>query len=209
MFGDKLFGKHVGYPTPESTPEATTCLIVQVPANPAWWAIYTALLHTLTDEDAWQQFEGGMSREDAAAAAAAIWQDAMLRAQTETCDTSVPAPYWDQVNDVDAEEDTTTQTWYGIFDGEFHETLENFAIAGFLAYAGCVGCAIKFLTIAPAFRLAWKKGNLGGIIRIFIDAADYGTVDTFAAEDGILEQTFIGDPELEMHEILMYVESVP
>lgn len=209
MFGDKVFGKHVGYPTPEITSDATTCLLLQVPSTPAWWAIYTGLLYTLTQEDAWQQYEGGMSREDAAAAATVIWDDAMARAETESCDTSVPAPYWDDESDVDAEEDTVTQIWYGIFDGEFHETVENFVIAGFLAYAGCIGCAIKFLTIAPAFRLAWKSGNIGGVIKMFIDGADAGDVDTYSADDGIIERDYVGDPEMEMHEILMYVESLP
>jgi len=209
MFGEKEFPDNLGYPTPAFTSDATTCLLLQVPATPAWWAIYTGLLLTLTDENAWQQFEGGMSREDAAAAATVVFEDAMARAETESCDTSVPAPYWDDESDVDAEDDVSVQTWYGIFDGEFHETVENFVIAGFLAYAGCIGCAIKFLTIAPAFRLAWKAGDLGGLIKIVIDGAEYEDVDTYAEEDGIIEKSYIGDPDLEMHEILMYVESLP
>ena len=67
MFGDKEFGKHTGFPTPVDTPDETTCLMIQVPANAAWWAIYVGLLYSLLEEDSWQQFEGGMTREDAAA----------------------------------------------------------------------------------------------------------------------------------------------
>jgi len=122
---------------------------------------------------------------------------------------TVPTPYWDDQSDLEDQEDTDEQQWYGIFDGTFQETIENFIIAGFIAYSGQIGAAITFLTLAPRFRLAWKTGNLGGIIRVFIDGADNGTVDTFSATDGVLEKDFIGDPEVENHEILMVLESAP
>jgi len=124
-------------------------------------------------------------------------------------ETGVPTPYWDDTSDLDDQAPVDEQVWYGIFDGEFHETLENFAIAGFLVYAGNIGAAITFLTLAPRFRLAWKTGNLGGIIRVIIDGAEAGDVDTFSEEDGVLEREFIGDPEEEEHSILMYLLSVP
>lgn len=121
----------------------------------------------------------------------------------------VPTPYWDDAQDLDDQEPASEQEWYGIFDGSFHETVENFVIAGFIAYSGNVGAAITFLTIAPRFRLAWKTGDLGGIIRVIIDGSDAGTVDTFADEEGVLERDYVGDPDEDEHRILMVLESVP
>ncbi len=120
----------------------------------------------------------------------------------------IPAPYWDDAEDLDDELPSDEQMWYGIFDGEFHETVENFVIAGFLAYSGNVGAAIKFLTIAPAFRLAWKKSDLGGIIHLIIDGADYGSVNTNGVE-GVIEKNIVADPDLDEHEIIMYLEANP
>lgn len=126
----------------------------------------------------------------------------------EPAELDVPTPYWDDASDLDDEAPVETQSWYGIFDGEFHETVENFAIAGFLAYAGAPGAAIRFLTIAPAFRLAWKKSDLGGIVHLLIDGADYGSVNT-NGDEGVLEKNIVADPDLDEHEIIMYLEAVP
>jgi len=212
MFGEKTFGKHTGYPTPETTPETTSCLTLQIPTSSAWWAIYTGLLLSICSEDAWQQYEGGMSREDAAAEAFAIFTDANERAQTDSCDITVPAPYWDDETDVDAEEPVEDQAWYGEAAGEpltFVERVGIWVITGFIAYSGQIGAAITFTTIAPRFVLAWKTGDLGGIIRIVIDSADAGTVDTYSASPGLLERDFVGDPEVENHTVLQVLESVP
>lgn len=128
---------------------------------------------------------------------------------TEPIDEPVPTPYWDEATDLDDELPASTQTWYGIFDGTFQETVENFVIAGFIAATGEIGGAVFFLTIAPKFRLAWKTGDLGGIIRVFIDAADAGTVDTYSPTEGIIERDYVGDPEVEEHEILIVLEDTP
>lgn len=124
-------------------------------------------------------------------------------------DPGVPTPYWDDQSDLDDQDTPAEQPWYGIFDGEFHEVLENWLIAGFLAYSGQPGAALTFLTIAPRFRLAWKTGDVGGIIRIFIDGTDAGTVDTYSDTPGVIEQDFIGDPEVDEHQVLMVLEEVP
>jgi len=125
------------------------------------------------------------------------------------CPSGVPTPYWDDESDLDDQEPSNEQAWYGIFDGTFQETVENFVIAGFLASSGDIGAAVTFLTIAPRFRLAWKTGDLGGVIRVFVDAVDYGTVDTYSATEGVLEQDYIGDPDEDEHTILMVLEEVP
>lgn len=127
----------------------------------------------------------------------------------EAGEAGVPTPYWDDASDLDDQEPVGEQQWYGIFDGTFQETVENFVIAGFIAYSGQIGAAITFLTLAPRFRLAWKTADLGGIIRVIIDGADAGAVDTQGDDNGIIERDYVGDPDVENHSILMYLESVP
>src|SRR5262249_37628721 len=147
--------------------------------NGEWLALVMGLLMTLADENNWVQFEGALDT----ATAAQAWQDMIDQAYADAeggCGTDLVAPpYWADVGDSDDEVEPAEQIWYGEWvSGEFHEVLENWAIAGFLAYSGAPAAAVAFLTIAPKFRLAWKTGDLGGIIRIFVDAADMGTVNT-------------------------------
>lgn len=81
MFGEKNF-KQLGYPTPTDTPAEFTELVIQVPDNPAWWAIYLGVIETLTDPEIWQQLEGGISREEAAGIALDIFIQAVDCATT-------------------------------------------------------------------------------------------------------------------------------
>lgn len=70
MYGDKMF-RGVGYPTPLSVPVERACRSALIPADAAWFGLFMGLLETLTYEENWQQFEGGISREDAAC----YWQE--------------------------------------------------------------------------------------------------------------------------------------
>lgn len=119
----------------------------------------------------------------------------------------VPTPYWDDATDTDDEMTALEQIWYGNWvEGEFVESVGTFLIAGFVAAAATPAAAIFFLTLAPRFRLAWRTGSLGGIIRVIIDGADYGTVDTFSATPGILEKDFVADPDEEEHTVVQILE---
>jgi len=186
MYGEKTFGRHVGFPTPTEIPDESTCLTLMIPADPAWWGIYRGLLLTLNDEENWQQFEGGIEREDAAAAATAIYLAAMELAEGETCGVNAPAPFWDDAEDVDDELPPDEEIWYGeVSDPEappeeltLIDNIAIWALTGFIAYSGQIGAAIFFHTIAPKFVLAFKAGDVGEVIRIVIDAVDYGRVDT-------------------------------
>jgi len=66
-FGDKQYDYGVGYPTPSSIPDDTSCWTIPVPNDAAWQAVLIGLLQTLTEEKSWQQYEGALSQEDAAA----------------------------------------------------------------------------------------------------------------------------------------------
>lgn len=188
-------------PLPDVPPDEGDLLLVAY--NPAWQPALMGAVAQLELPSTWQG--------DHDQVITALNEVSLLKWMlTEPAGTQgVPTPYWDDQSDLDDQENPEEQQWYGIFDGTFQETVENFIIAGFIAYSGQIGAAITFLTLAPRFRLAWKTGDLGGIVRVIIDGADAGTVDTFSATDGIIEQDFVGDPEEENHSILMYLESVP
>jgi len=129
---------------------------------------------------------------------------------TCTSGGAIETPYWDDVADADDETTPEEQTWYGEYvSGTFTEVVENWVIAGFIASSGNLNAAIAFLTIAPKFRLAFKTGDIGGIIRIFVDANDYGTIDTNAAEDGIIYKDIVADPEADTHQIYVVLDSLP
>lgn len=206
MSGDYIPPNKPLYLTPDSVPVGRFCRQFQVPDDPAWVGILDGAVSELMNPEMWRE-TGELTPEEAAE----VWSEMVFDAWAqESCGGGgVPTPYWDDQSDLDDEVPADEQTWYGIFDGTFQETVENFVIAGFVAYAAGIGAAVKFLTIAPAFRLAWKTSDLGGIIRVFIDGADAGTVDTYSVSPGVLEQTFVGDPENEEHEILMVLEEVP
>lgn len=194
-----------GYLTPDEPSDDLLCRSFSIPNDTRWLGNFMGALLPLTDPNAWRQF-GTLTPEEAAAAYAEIIE-AGLPGQLNECPSSdVPAPYWDDAEDSDDVLPADEQEWYGVYDGDFLAQLADWTLAGFIAYSGNLGAAVAFLTIAPQFRLAWKTGDIGGIVRIFVDAADQGTVDTYSADPGVLEKDFFGDPELEEHQILMVLE---
>jgi len=192
------------FPVPVEPPltdgdEAALC----IPEN--WIPYVRGALQQLIQPTTW----AGTEEEIKAAQETAATIIAMMEEGACATEAEAPTPYWDDTTDLEDQEPADEQQWYGIFDGTFQETLENFVIAGFIAYSGQIGAAITFLTLAPRFRLAWKTGDLGGIIRVIIDGADNGTVDTFSETEGVIEQDYVGDPAETEHTILMVLEEVP
>jgi len=181
MFGDKTF-TGVGYPTPVSIPDVLACRQVKVPADTAWEALLMGLMTTLIDEDAWQQFEGGISRE----AAAAVWLDMVnsmyqsAESEANACIGENTSPFWDDPDGADADGSPADNTY------TWGERLEDWTIAAFVAASGVPGAAATYLTVAPRFRLLFKTGDFGGIARIFIDDVLFTEVDTFADVAGLL-----------------------
>lgn len=209
MAGENSYPNPFNYPRPSFPQEVPPPAIdpdegelITVSYSPAWQPLLEGALMQLLLPSTYQG--------DHDAKILALNRAETLRMMlTEPIDEAIPTPYWDEAQDLDDEAPASTQTWYGIFDGTFQETVENFVIAGFIAATGEIGGAVFFLTIAPKFRLAWKTGDLGGIVRVFIDAADAGTVNTFSETEGIIEQDFVGDPDLEEHEVLIVLEELP
>ncbi len=121
---------------------------------------------------------------------------------------TVPTPYWDEDSEVDDEELTEMQPWYGsVTDPEVDpdelDFVENAAIwifTGFLAVATielAAAPAILFHTIAPRFVLAVRRGEFAEIIRILVDGQDAVAVDTSGYTDGdVIEVPIIADPSV-------------
>lgn len=127
----------------------------------------------------------------------------------------IPTPYWDDAADVDDQLSAEEQVWYGYVadpsaepeELTFIENAAIWAFTGFIAYASWeVGFApaVVFHTIAPRFVLAWKRGDVGEIIRVIVDGAEAGVVDTTdAAEGELVEFNVVADQSLETHELLL------
>jgi hypothetical protein len=189
-------------PLPDIPPDEGD--LIYVGYNPAWTPALMGAVEQLMLPSTWQ---GDHETVIDALNEASVLQWLLTEPVTVS---EIPTPFWDTETSADDQQSPELQPWYGVFaDDEFSPQIEDWVIAGFIAATGEVGGAIWFLTVAPKFRLAWKKHDLGGIIRIFIDGADAGTVDTFSEEPGILQKTFIGDPEAEEHEIMMVLEELP
>jgi len=207
--GQITFG-NPGYLTPTDIPTDTGCRSFQIPASAEWYGLFMAAVLTLTNEWNWSQSIGGIEVGDAAAKCWEIINAAYEQAETGSCSPDVPAPYWDDGEDIDAEEPVEMQPWYGLVtdifappDGlTFEENLSIWLLTGFIALSGEVGAALFFHSIAPRFVLAWKREDIGEIFRVVVDSADYGTVDTTAASPGdIVNLTVLADPALDGHDI--------
>jgi len=212
FYGDKLFGRErFLFPTPVDLPEDTACRTFRIPADAAWLGLFMGALSLLTDPANYQQFEGGMTPTEASEIALAVIEEAYADA-IYGCQLSMPTPFWDEAQDLDDEESSGDQIWYGeVTDPdapadelEFVENAAIWVITGFIAYAGQIGGAVFFNTVAPRFVLAWKRGDVAEVIRVVIDAADYGTVDTSTVSVGeIIQLNVLPDPDLETHDILL------
>lgn len=218
MYGAKQFPQ-VGYPTPTTIPEETTCLILNVPSSAEWWGIVVGVLYSLILEWNWQQFEGGLDRDVVAARWQTMFEDALdIAAATAACPTTdVDTPYWDDATDVDDEFPADEQPWYGyVADAtaptelDFVEDATIWAFTGLIAVStGGAGipAALLFRTTATKFVLSYKNGgNIGDIIRFFVDGVKiYEGADT--GDGSIADVLVIGDPANETHQIFATYEA--
>jgi len=164
----------------------------------------------LTDPLSWREF-GALTPDECAAASLDIISQA-YSPEAQLCPIETPAPFWDNAEDVDDSFPPDSEDWYGEVTNPtapadeltFVENAAIWTFTGFVAYAAGIGAAIAYRTIAPRFVLAWKRGDLGEIIRVVIDAADYAEVDTSTVSEGeIITLNVLPDPDLETHDILL------
>jgi len=194
-----------GFPTPDNTPLDEAYLLFKFPNGEDWAQLILGSVQPLIFAYNWYEW-GTLTPEEAAEAFKLIVDNAPYNLIAG----GTPAPYWDNPEDVDDQEPPDEQPWYGEMDGvTFVESIGIWAITGFIAYSGQIGAAIAFKTFAPRFVLAWKRDGIAGAIRVFVDGVDNGLLDTNGAPDTIIEHDYVGDPELEEHDILLVLESVP
>lgn len=159
--------------TPPDTGSDETCRTLTIPNTQQWLGIFNAAILTLADKYNYEQlYETDMTPEECAALAMEIYAAYLL---TDACPT-LAEPYWDDPEGDDAAQGESNPEF------PFYEDVAQFVIAGFVLYAtGSPTTALQFWTVAQQFRIAYRKHNLGGIIKVFMDAVQIGEVDTYAA----------------------------
>lgn len=172
-----------GYLTPDDVPEDRHCRELLIPNSTQWLSVFMGALLPLVDPASWQQYGTLTPQEAADAALNVIWE---AYANDVGICAAIEPPYWDSAANVaDELPEGEDQPWYGFREGDvFIERIADWIIAGFIAYAGRPDAAVWFLTIAPQFRLAFKTGDIGGIVRVIIDAVEIGRVNTYSASPG-------------------------
>jgi len=208
----KEFPKQKGFPTPDDTPLDEGYLLFKFPNSNDWAGLLLGAAQALTYE--WNFYNWG---EMLPSEAADAWEKIVNQAPHNLIEETVPTPFWDDEEDVDDELPADAQTWYGyVEDPEappaeitFVEQIGIWGITGFLAFATWeVGFApaILFHTIAPKFVLAFKRGDVGEVIRIIVDANEAASVDTTSAEVGDIVRVEVLAGESETGHDLMIVQ---
>lgn len=203
--------KDSGYLTPDSIPDERLCRSFSIPNDTAWLGVFMGAIAPLLSEEAWRKF-GDLTPEECAAQ----WQEIFFSFQG-ACAVELEAPYWDSAASVDDSLPADEQTWYGtVPDPEapadeltFVENAFVWGFTGFLAYATWeVGFApaILFHTVAPKFILAWKRGDVGEVIRIVIDGNEAARVDTTPYAEGEIVEVPIATEASELGHDLLIVQ---
>lgn len=136
---------------------------------------------------------------------------------------SVPAPVWEDDEEADDEEADDVQPWYGYVENpedppeelEFRTQVGIWALTGFIAFATFeVGFApaIVFNAIAPKFALAWQRGDVGEVIKIFVKTVEgeyeqAAEVDTTSWDEGdVRDVSIVAGDEPEERVFLVMAE---
>lgn len=178
----------------------TVCMALSV----LWLPVVLAALQQLTLYATWE----GTDEEKLLAVQRAVNLMEIVGTAEGQCGTGqIPTPFWDDATDVDDEATPDVQTWYGYVedpDAEeltFIEDATIWAFTGLVAYAGGIGAAIAFRTVAPAFVLQARGKSTPEVIRVFVDGYLSGEYDTTGHEDEIIEMPVYGDADLTEHQI--------
>jgi len=199
---------------PEVDPDEPETILVEY--NPEWTPVLMAAVDQLIQYSSW----AGDHDDKIMAVNRASNLQWMLQNPVEVGEREIPAPYWDDDEDVDDEMPVEDQDWYGMVTNPFApadeltfvEDATIWIISAFVALvlapalpAG-VAAGLAFRTLATRFTLAFRRGDIIEQIRIVIDAQDYGTVNTGdVAEGEIIELQINGLDEADFHDILLVV----
>lgn len=213
-FNFPVISFHQAVTPPDVDPDEGETLLYAY--NPEWSPVLAAACNQLLQYYSWIGDEG----EKKLAVNRANTLKFLLQIPVEVGERDMPAPYWDDDEDVDDEMPVEEQDWYGMVTNPsapadeltFVENAVIWIITGFIALvlvpalpAG-VAAGLAFRTLATRFTLAFRRGDIIEQIRIIIDAKDYGTVDTSTVSEGeIIEIDVNGLDEADFHDILLVV----
>lgn len=193
--------------TPNSpAPTDRFCRRVSIPNDPTLIQAVSGALLPLTYPSNWEQ-SGSMTPDEAAE----IMRSVLIEFFDAVGCPTMPAPYWDEDSSADDEELAATQTWYGVVEDflapieglSFEQNAAAWAITGFVAYAAGPGAAVFFRTVARRFVLAFQRGDVGEIIRVVVDSAEYGVDTSVYAPGEIIELPIIAAGAGAEHDILI------
>ncbi len=189
---------------------------ILVAYNPEWSKVLAAACDQLLQYPSWI----GDHDEKNLAVDRALSLKIQLQTPIYVPEREIPAPYWDDDEDVDDEMPVEDQTWYGEVTNPtapadeltFVENAVIWIFTGFIALvlapalpAG-VAAGLAFRTLATRFTLAFRRGDIREQIRIIVDAKDYSIVDTGGMTEGeTIEIDVNGLDDLSTHDILLVV----
>lgn len=172
VYGSKLYKPYAPLaPTPDGTSLDSTRVSITLPYAPSWIGLWIGAMLTLCDPENFQEFDGGMSRDDTAEIFREALYDALLLPESE----QLPTPYWDDPEGDDAASGEDNPAF------PFYEDAAAFAIGGFVLYAAGIGAALQYWTVQQQFRVAVRKHDLGGALKVFLDGTFLGEYDTYSA----------------------------
>jgi len=164
-----------GYLTPDSLPEAVVCREFFIPKSTEFLGIFMGALQPLANPDSWTPY-GSLTPQECADVFAGI-----LNQIAETyglCgEENIPAPFWDDEENVDDEATPETQVWY--------ESLPDTIVSGALSILLTPAAGVVYNATIPKIRLALKKGASGGIVNIIFGTVDI-LYDTYSPTDEIV-----------------------
>jgi len=201
------------FPTPDTIPGELACRVFRVPDSEEWLGALMGAVAVLSQARNWYPW-GSLTVDEAADAWNEIINEAYLESLDGVCPvTTVDTPFWDEDSTVNDEEERDVQTWYGYVTDldspttTFVEDAAIWAFTGLLVVAGAPGAAIAFHTVAPRFVVAVRRGELGEIIRLYLDGEEAAEVDTSGYSEGdVIEIPMFPDPEIETGHDMMIVK---
>lgn len=200
----------IGFPTPDETPDTRSYLVFYFPEGNDWAGLLLGAVGALTHH--WNFYQWGALTADETSE---IWREIVEQAPYNLIPQNVETPFWDDATDVDDEEPSNDQAWYGYVDdasappGEltFKEEAFIWGFAGLLAVAATPAAAIAFHTIARPFVLAAKADDLGELIRILVNGTDIVRVDTTGRAGEVIEIPIVAEENPDGYDILIIKET--
>lgn len=92
-------------------------------------------------------------------------------------------PFWDDADAADAD-DTDLDAPLGTFP--WYEEFADGVVTAFLMTSFTPGAAIKFVTTARKFRLAFRSRDYGAVVRVFLNDVLNYSIDTYSSVPGVV-----------------------